>query len=81
METKKLQNGKYLIDEKMIKKVFEYHAPKSDQIDRYMDLRQWAKEFAENIMSYCPPSRETSLALTKLGEVVMYANAAIARNE
>ena len=36
---------------------------------------------AEEIVKHTPPSREQSLALTALEECVMWANAAIARNE
>ena len=64
-----------------IKNRFTYHAPKQDQISRYGEIRANAKIFAELIDKDCPDSREKSLALTKLDEVVMWANASIARNE
>ena len=60
---------------------FTYHAPNEDQIERYNILRFDAKELAEQIRDLCPDSRERSLAFTKLEECVMWANAAIARNE
>ena len=60
---------------------FTYHAPKDGQADRYVLLRNTAKTYAEAILKYTPPSREQSLALTALEEAVMWANAAIARNE
>lgn len=60
---------------------FTYHAPKDDQVERYKAIRAKAKEFAELIDSLCPPSRERSLAMTKMEESVMWANASIARNE
>lgn len=60
---------------------FIYHAPKGDQTKRYEDLRSKAREFAMLIADSCPDSREKSLAMTKLEEAVMWANAAIARNE
>jgi len=62
-------------------KRFTYHAPKGDQPARYEALRGKAREFAEVISKTCPDSREKSLALTKLEESVMWANASIARNE
>ncbi len=40
-----------------------------------------AKELAELMTNVCPPSRELSVALTELETSVMWANAAIARNE
>lgn len=62
-------------------KVFEYHSPKEDQPERYGELRAAAKELSIMVLRYTPPSREQSLALTKLEEAIMFANAAIARNE
>ena len=60
---------------------FTYHAPKDDQTARYISVRENGKEFARLINKLCPPSRERSLAMTKLEECVMWANASIARNE
>jgi len=60
---------------------FTYHAPKADQPERYTQIRSTAKKFAEQICALTPESREQSLALTKLEEAVMWANAAIARRE
>ncbi len=64
-----------------IEKDYTYHAPKGDQVDRYTQLRTKAKELALLIAELTPYSREQSLAFTHLDEVVMFANAAIARNE
>lgn len=64
-----------------INKRFTYHAPKGDQSERYEEIRAKAKELAILIVSETPKSREQSLALTKLEESVMWANASIARNE
>ena len=60
---------------------FTYHAPKGDQPERYIKIRDKAKELALLISDLTPNSREQSLAFTKLDEVVMHANSAIARNE
>ncbi len=60
---------------------FTYHAPKDDQTARYISIREKGKSFALLINELCPPSRERSLAMTKLEECVMWANASIARNE
>lgn len=60
---------------------FTYHAPKEDQLARYTEIRQNAKLTAELFDKLCPDSREKSLAMTKLEEAVMWANASIARNE
>ena len=64
-----------------IKNRFTYHAPDNDQIERYDSIREHAKDFAYLLEEFCPESRERSLAMTKLEECVMWANASIARNE
>jgi hypothetical protein len=63
------------------KKRFTYHPPKGDQPERYTKIRERAYGMACLIIDNCPDSRERSLALTNLEQVVMYANAAIARHE
>lgn len=60
---------------------FTYHKPFGDQPERYVALRDAAKEFAATILRLCPESRERSVALTELETSVFWANAAIARNE
>lgn len=66
---------------KEIESRFSYHAPKGDQQIKYMNIRDAAKNIAFLLVDHCPESRELSTALTKLDEVVMFANASIARNE
>ena len=68
-------------DQERLDNNFTYHAPQGDQVERYSIIREEAKDFARTIMRLSPPSRERSLALTKLEEVMMWANAGIARNE
>jgi len=60
---------------------FTYHAPKGDQQQRYVLLREAAKSLAVLIVNNSPASREQSLAITKLEESIFWANAGIARNE
>lgn len=60
---------------------FNYHAPKEGQVERYADIRAMLREVAMAIKERTPTSREQSLALTKLEEVMFWANASIARNE
>jgi hypothetical protein len=64
-----------------IEKRFTYHAPKPDQVGRYESIRQVALGFAIMLNKDCPDSREKSIAMTHLEDVVMWANASIARNE
>ena len=61
---------------------FTHHAPTTeDMTQRYEDNRARCLELAMRLRGNCPPSRELSLALTKLEEVMFWANAAIACNE
>jgi len=63
-----------------IKRNFIYHTPDQESIDKLDKLREKAKELALLIDEHCPNSREKSLAMTKLEESNMWANAAIVRN-
>ena len=59
---------------------FTYHPPKPGQAEIYQGIRAVALNFARTIDQQASDSREKSLALTKLEEAVMWANAAIARH-
>lgn len=75
---------KYPVVEPMASRLendFRYHAPKDDQTERYQKIRDDARVLAYTICGETPISREQSVALTLLDQVVMMANAAIARNE
>lgn len=72
------------ISEKQAKQLennFKYHSPKGSQQERYVALREKAKELAYLICECSHESREQSLALTNLESAIMWANAGIARNE
>jgi hypothetical protein len=58
---------------------FTYHAPKEDQPRKYEEIRSRCHALARLLVAITPESREQALALTKLEEVSMWANAAIAR--
>jgi len=60
---------------------YTYHAPKDDQPERYVYIREACKDLHVLICRNTPASREQNLALTHLETAVFYANAAIARNE
>lgn len=66
---------------KQIEESFTYHSPKDTQQERYVVLRNTAKDLARLITECCPPTRETSLALTNLEQSIMWANKSIACNE
>lgn len=69
------------IKNEQIENNFTYHPPFGTQGVRYGEIRTAAKTLAYLFEFHCPNSRERSLAMTKLEESVMWANAAIARNE
>lgn len=60
---------------------FTYHAPMEVQVERYEEIRRMGLTLATVVYGSCPESREKSLAMTKIEEAVMWANASIARNE
>ena len=68
------------MEQKDLENRFTYHAPKSEQIDKYLKVRQMQLDFAIAINELCPESREKSLAITHLEEVGYWTNAGIARN-
>lgn len=64
-----------------LRRNFSHHAPKGDQSERYVKLREKAKELAELALGLCPNSRERSLGMTNLEQATFWFNASIARNE
>lgn len=60
---------------------YSYHETTDDQNRRSEAVRDKAREIAVLLDKVCPPSRELSLAHTKLEEAVMWANKSIAINK
>ncbi len=59
---------------------FNHYPPKSRAVELGHDeIRESIKEAAEDVMRVVPAGRERSLALTKLEEAMMWANAGLAR--
>lgn len=69
------------MDRAEIENRFTYHPPFGTQTERYEEIRNTAREIGLRLEELCPDSRELSLALNHLDQMVMFANAAIARNE
>lgn len=63
-----------------LRKNFTYQPPKEGQPEKYAEIRERGHNMAEYLQENCPQSRELSIALTNLEQVVMWANASIARN-
>lgn len=60
---------------------FKHHAPANrSKIEDHDYIRNKCRNLAEKIDKTCPGSREKSIAITKLEEVMFWANAALARN-
>lgn len=60
---------------------FAYHAPGPLKVEVHGDIRQVGWTIADYFNSVLPEGREKALALTKIEEAVMWANAAVARGE
>jgi hypothetical protein len=58
---------------------FAYHAPTPEKVTQHETVRENCFALAEYLTAELPESREKSLAITKLEEVMMWSNAAIAR--
>lgn len=75
-----MQPGPDLSDE-ALDNLFTYHPATDDQRQRYVSIRVGGKGLAKIMRDCCPPSAERTVAIRKVREAVMYANAAIACNE
>jgi hypothetical protein len=64
-----------------LKNIFSYHPPQGDQAERYEKLRTAALTFSELILDCTPTCPDQSVAIRKVREAVMTANAAIAIHE
>ena len=58
--------------------IFTYHAPSGPQTAKYELLRQAARVFALAILENTPKSPDQTVAIRKVREAVMTANAAVA---
>lgn len=61
---------------------FDYHPPLNERIkDQHQKVRERTKDLATWMDDNLPEGREKSLVITHLEEAMMWANAAIARNQ
>lgn len=65
-------------DERELRDRFSFHPADADKAARHEFIRDECFHLALHIKANTPPGREQSVALTKLQEVMMWANAAIA---
>lgn len=59
---------------------FTYHAPDAVKAQAHDSVRRWCRDLADFLNRELPEGREKSLAMTHLEEVMMWANAALARD-
>lgn len=67
-------------DAEYVRKAFTYHAPDDRAKEAHSVMRECSRYIALQVMRWVPEGRERSLALTKIEEAMMWANAGIARN-
>jgi hypothetical protein len=69
------------MDANDIENRFTYHPPAtSEQVERHELVREMCGHLAHSLNTLLPDGREKSLAITHLEEVMMWGNAALARD-
>jgi len=61
-----------------IENLFTYHAPSEEQKEFYLSIRKAGMDLAKTIDTTCPPSPDRTMAIRKVREAIMTANASIA---
>jgi len=64
--------------EEKLENWFTYHSPDPEDIPKYLAIREAAKSFASVIVNNSPPSADQTVAIRRVREAVMCANAAVA---
>jgi hypothetical protein len=70
-----------LMDPAEIDNRFSFHPATEETGPKHDAVRELCRSTAHRLNELLPDSREKSTAITKLDEVMMHANAAIARNQ
>lgn len=70
-----------MYDMETIENNFMYHKPEAACIPVFKDIRNEGKAFARLVMNDVPECPERTIAFRKIEEAVMWANAALARNQ
>lgn len=61
-----------------VQTIFTFHAPTEEQKVAYGELRERGYELARSIILHCPEGPDREIAIQKVREAVMVANASIA---
>lgn len=69
------------IDYAALDERFTHHAADEDRETLHQTVRDQGRALALAVLQAAPEGRERALAMTKIEEAVMWANAAIARGE
>lgn len=64
--------------EDQIENWFTYHAPDPEDVVKYNAIREAGKAFALVLAEHCPGSADLTVAVRRVREAVMCANASIA---
>lgn len=65
----------------VIAKWFTYHPPNGDQVERYREIRTQGQVFAICLEEAVPDCPERKIAMQRIREAVMWADAGIKCNE
>lgn len=66
------------VNRNSLHELFRYHTPSGDQAEKYIQLRKAAYDFANVILTLTPVCEDQQVALRRVREAMMTANAAIA---
>lgn len=70
-----------MLDPAEIAHRFAFHsATTEEKRDKHTSVRQQCRQLADSLNEVLPDGREKAVVMTKLEEVMFWANAAIARN-
>ncbi len=79
MDRDALRESQIEQDEQQVDNWFTYHSPTAKQMGKYTELREAARVFARTLITVMPDrSPDRSVAIRKIREAVMTANAGIA---
>lgn len=64
-----------------LEKIFSYQPPKAGNLQKFLAVREKAKELAYVLETNCPATLDRTEAINKLRECVMWANASISLDD